>query len=226
MIQAKEKPFDEIVRCVGERTRVLVVACGSCVTVNLSGGAREARRLAAALRRRLRRCGAEPDVAVVTLAHACEPDVAALAAPAATGREIVVSLACGAGTQTLGDVLKDVAVVPGVDTTFLGAAVGDAEWAEVCKGCGACLLERTAGLCPIARCAKRLLNGPCGGSRRGKCEVHESIECVWDRIVARLAERGQLDRYAAIEPPRDWRPAGGAGPRRRVRTGIGPARDR
>ncbi len=77
-------------------------------------------------------------------------------------------------------------------------------WAERCAACGECVLGITAGICPIARCAKSLLNGPCGGSQGGKCEISGDIPCAWQLIYDRLKEQGLLEMMEKINAPKKW----------------------
>ncbi|MEM3018352.1 MAG: methylenetetrahydrofolate reductase C-terminal domain-containing protein, partial [Candidatus Bathyarchaeia archaeon] len=109
----------------------------------------------------------------------------------------------GAGVQTVSEIVKKV-VHPGCNTLSSGG--GHAEWkgAERCLECGDCVLEHTGGICPIARCSKHLLNGPCGGSQAGKCEVDPEIPCVWHLIYDRLRELGKLEKMERLVPPKNW----------------------
>ena len=75
-------------------------------------------------------------------------------------------------------------------------------------------------LCPIARCAKQLLNGPCGGSTNGKCEISKGVDCVWQLIIDRLARLDRLEVLEEIFPVKDWSPAGHGGPRKMVREDL------
>jgi hypothetical protein len=112
-------------------------------------------------------------------------------------------------------------VLPGLNTMFIGESSGTGLWQERCQGCGNCMLGATGGLCPVTRCAKGLLNGPCGGSQGGLCEVSATLKCdvpcVWALIYDRLKELGELERLTAYCGPKDWRPAGGSGPRQLLR---------
>ena len=111
---------------------------------------------------------------------------------------------------------RPVPVVPAVNTTFLGAALEQGVWAERCQGCGDCVLEITGGICPIARCSKSLLNGPCGGSSEGKCEIDPEVDCGWQLIYDRLSALGKLENLNRMLPARDWSTSRDGGPRRRV----------
>jgi hypothetical protein len=137
--------------------------------------------------------------------------------------EAVISMACGVGVNTVAEHYPATPVFPAVDTTFMGAAEGEDSWAEMCAGCGRCMLDLTGGICPVARCAKTILNGPCGGTEGGMCELsteRNPVECVWMRIIARCRRLGTLERLMDIAPPKDWSPSRHGGPRRRDCTGA------
>jgi len=132
--------------------------------------------------------------------------------------DAVVSLACGVGVNFFADRLGAVPVFPGVNTTFYGAGMASGLWAEMCAGCGECMTAHTGGICPVARCSKRLLNGPCGGSEKGRCEVNPTnTDCVWQLIYDRLKKLGRLDDLQNILHPKDWHTASDGGVRRSVR---------
>jgi hypothetical protein len=119
--------------------------------------------------------------------------------------EAILSLACGLGVQTIGQVLPDYPVFPAQNTLFIGAEIReDNTLEERCAACGDCLLALTGGVCPIARCAKSLLNGPCGGSQHGKCEIDPEKDCAWDLIIKRLEKLGRLSALDEIRPPRNF----------------------
>jgi hypothetical protein len=134
--------------------------------------------------------------------------------------DCILSMACGAGVQYVAEAYKTKPVIPAVNTTFLGVTIEQGVWSERCQGCGSCILDMTGGVCPIARCAKSLMNGPCGGSSGGKCEIDKETDCAWHLIVDRLKESGQMDRYEEILPVKDWRTGRDGGPRKRVREDL------
>jgi ferredoxin len=226
MIVGNMKPLEEIVASVSGFRKVMILGCGSCVTVCLSGGDREARQLALELSRTGGLDGSRPCFEVDTIIRQCEHDLVAAYQALSPGADAILSLACGCGVQTVGDVFEPLPVIPALNTTFYGAASEAGEWREVCRGCGDCILSLTGGICPVARCAKSLFNGPCGGSRNGRCEIYADTPCAWALIYHRLKRQGQLHRLHAVQEPRDWRPAGAAGPRLRRRTGVGDGSDR
>ena len=91
---------------------------------------------------------------------------------------------------------SQVPVYPSNNTMFLGEAVRFGLFEEACHLCGDCMLGSTGGICPISRCAKSLVNGPCGGQKNGKCEVNPENDCAWIMIYKRLEALGQLDKLA------------------------------
>jgi len=213
MIVGKIKSIEEIASSIADFRKVLIVGCGSCVTVCQSGGDKEARALARDLSFAQCYKDGPPSLSVEVFQRQCERDLVKTYLRIPEDVDAILSLGCGAGVQTLADVFDPLPVVPALNTSFLGALDEPGLWREKCRGCGDCLLTFTAGICPLTRCAKRLLNGPCGGSVNGKCEVGEDVDCAWHLIVERLAERGRLEDYEKINAPRDWSIERAGGPR-------------
>jgi hypothetical protein len=121
----------------------------------------------------------------------------------------------------MSDYFEGKRVYPALNTLFMGSNEGAGYWLERCGGCGDCVLDITGGICPRIRCSKGLLNGPCGGSQDGKCEVDPvNLECGWNLIYNRLKELGSLDAMMKIQPPQDWSSSHDGGPRRVVREDI------
>ena len=129
-------------------------------------------------------------------------------------------MACGCGVQEIARRFKEKPVLPAVNTAFMGASERQGVWAERCQGCGDCVLGLTGGICPIARCSKRLLNGPCGGSTNGKCEIDPDVDCAWQLIWDRLKALGIEDRYEENMPAKDWRTSRDGGPRKIIREDL------
>ncbi|MFC1867494.1 methylenetetrahydrofolate reductase C-terminal domain-containing protein [Thermodesulfobacteriota bacterium] len=213
MIVGKLKPIEEITSSVSGFKNVMVIGCGSCVSVCLSGGEKAADRLVHALSSAEFTGEKRPEFLVGSILRQCERDLLENYLEVPPGIDAILSLACGAGVQTLTDVFDDIPVIPALNTTFLGALDEPGIWKEKCRGCGDCILVYTGGICPVTRCAKRLLNGPCGGSRGGKCEINRELECAWQLIIDRLASLGRLDEYEKIIPPKNWSADRGLGPR-------------
>ena len=132
--------------------------------------------------------------------------------------DAVVSIACSVGPQYVAFRYPYVPVYPGLNTTFIGGAAEHGVWKEYCQACGNCIIGEFGGLCPITRCAKQLLNGPCGGSSGGKCEVGKgTIDCVWHLIYERLKNLGKLQRLEDPELYKDWSTSRDGGPRTMIR---------
>ena len=220
MIVGHLKPINEIADAVHAYRKIAVLGCRGCVTVCRSGGDAEVHDLCRELAHPRHFKGVPPESAAATVERQCEHDLVKDFFKVPDRTEAVLSLACGAGVQIVADVLDPLPVIPALSTTFMGGADEPGVWREKCRGCGDCLLARTGGVCPIALCAKSLLHGPCGGSRNGICEVGGEIPCAWARIIERLDRQGRLHQLDKPLAPRDWRSAGGAGPRTHKRTGV------
>lgn len=220
MIIAEQKPLDELKSLIAPAEKVLVVGCGTCVTVCFAGGAREAAILAASLRMATKLEGNGKAVTDVTVQRQCEWEYLDQIADQVKDADIVLSLGCGIGVQAIAEHFPQSWVVPGLNTSFLGLPVEQGVWAERCAACGDCILGLTGGVCPIARCSKSLLNGPCGGSEDGHCEVNPEIPCAWQLIYDRLNSLGKLHLLLEIQPPKNWRKARDGGPRKIVRPDL------
>jgi ferredoxin len=217
VIVATPKPVTELRQLLEGHQQVLFVGCGTCVTVCLAGGEREV-GIAGYAKRMARRLAGQPiTIEQVTIERQCENEFIQSLAPAVERNQAVVSFACGAGVQALAERFFKRPVYAALDTNFLGILEEQAVWTEKCLGCGHCLLADFGGICPVTRCAKRKLNGPCGGSTEQHCEVAEDRPCAWQLIYRRLQSIGQLDRLEPIQPARDWGTAWHAGARKIVR---------
>jgi ferredoxin len=220
MIVAEQKPLAEMKSLIGDAKKVLVVGCGTCVTVCFAGGAREAAIVATSLRMSSRLDGGAKDVNDVTVQRQCEWEYLDEIAQQVADADIVLSLGCGIGVQALVEHFPKAWVVPGLNTSFLGLPTEQGVWAERCAACGDCVLGLTGGICPIARCSKSLLNGPCGGSEDGHCEINPDIACAWQLIYDRLSSMDKLDVLMELQPPKNWRTARDGGPRKIVRDDL------
>lgn len=216
MIISKQKPLSEIVKMVANHKKVLVLGCGTCATVCLAGGEKQVATLASNLRLAQKLNGGDKQFTEHTITRQCEREFLDEIADKLKDVDAVISLSCGIGIQTIAEFFPTLHVIPGVDTAFLGRPEGVGVWSERCLACGSCLLNRTGSICPVTRCAKGLLNGPCGGSVNGKCEVDPNTPCVWQLIIDRLTALGQLDQLEEIEPLKDWSTSNSGGPRKVV----------
>ena len=208
MIVADRKKMREIRDLIRKHDRVLLVGCGTCVTVCLAGGEREVGILGSALRMSLRLAGrgACGSTSAPSSASAKTPSSTSWP-PACPSTTPSVRLGCGAGVQALAERFPKTPVYPGLNTQFIGILESQGVWTEKCAGCGNCRLGEFAGICPITRCAKRLFNGPCGGSQDGKCEVNPDLECGWQLIYDRAASLGIADSLERIGPRTTGPPA-------------------
>ena len=217
MIVGHQKPIEEILASLEGYRKILILGCGTCVSVCLTGGDKEAHALARAIERARAQEDLPPILEVATMERQCERDWIPKFLQVSDEVEAILSLACGAGVQTVADAFKGLPVIPALNTTFLGALDQAGVWNEKCLGCGDCVLAQTGGVCPVARCAKRLFNGPCGGSSNGKCEISavvgRDVECAWQLIIDRLTALGRLEDYYKIQAPKDWSTETGLGPR-------------
>ncbi len=220
MIVAEQKPLEEIKKMLGEAQRVLVVGCGTCVTVCFAGGEKEAGILGSLLRMASQMDGHPRTVTEVTVQRQCEWEYLDAIRDRLPEADVVLSLGCGIGVQAMAEHFPNAIVLPGLNTSFLGLPAEQGVWVERCAACGNCLLDRTGGICPIARCSKQLLNGPCGGSSKGKCEVNPDLDCAWQLIYDKLKAQGRLDLILEITPPKDWRTSRDGGPRKIVREDL------
>lgn len=204
MIVAEIKPFEKIKDMLKGYNKVLILGCGTCVTVCLSGGERQVELLASALRIARKIEGNEIIVGERTILRQCDPEFIDQIKNEADQYDVILSMACGAGVQELAERLNPVVVLPAMNTRFIGAADTEGNFLELCAACGDCILSLTGGICPVARCPKGLLNGPCGGTKNGKCEVSPDIPCAWVMIYERLKVLGKLDDLKKIIGAKDW----------------------
>jgi ferredoxin len=220
MIVAEQKTLDELKSLIGEAERILVLGCGTCVTVCFAGGSREAAITAASLRMATRLEGNGRSVSDLTVQRQCEWEYLDAVAEHIQAADLVLSLGCGIGVQAVAERYPETWVVPGLNTTFLGLPTEQGVWAERCAACGDCVLGLTGGICPIARCSKSLLNGPCGGSEDGHCEINPDTPCAWQLIYDRLKSLNKLHLLMEIQPPKNWRASRDGGPRKIVRADL------
>ncbi|UCH56767.1 MAG: methylenetetrahydrofolate reductase C-terminal domain-containing protein [Candidatus Bathyarchaeota archaeon] len=199
MIITKQKPLEETMDMTEPYSKIFVVGCGKCATVCQTGGEEEVAAMVEELKDKI------SDFAVVE--EPCDlrltrRDLKAHKETIA-GSDAVLVMNCGAGVQTIADYTGRI-VLPALDTMFIGSTERIGRFYDRCKACGECILDETGGICPITRCAKSILNGPCGGQVEGKCEVGEyKNDCAWILIWKKLKEQERLDLFAEFRPPRD-----------------------
>jgi NAD-dependent dihydropyrimidine dehydrogenase PreA subunit len=216
MIVAEQKPIEEIKGYLAGHKRILVLGCGTCVTVCLAGGEKEVATLAPILR-----MSSNIEIIENTIERQCDAEFFDAIKNQAASCDAILSMACGVGVQMAATIFADKAVYPALNTKFMGTNDGAGQWSENCLACGDCKLGIFGGVCPVTRCSKSLLNGPCGGSVDGKCEVDpENIECGWQLIYDRLKALGKLNVLAENAQPKDWSQTHDGGPRKLSREDI------
>ncbi len=217
MITAEQKPIDEIREMIFPYKRILALGCGSCVAECAAGGEKETAMLASALRMAAKMNGEDVEISEKTIDRQCVKEFVIQLDDVIGQYDAILSLGWGAGVQAIADMYPEVPVIPALNTEFMGETKDQGYWVESCIGCGDCMLYYFGGVCPLTRCSKQLLNGPCGGSMDGKCEVNPEVPCAWQLIIDRLTNFGALDRLEMIYPPKDWSKKQGAGPRKIIR---------
>ncbi len=217
MIVGEQKPLAEIRTGIAPYDSVLILGCGTCLKTCFASGEDEVAVLASAVRLASKKDGLKIKIEELTIERQCENAFIQEAVPAVARNTAVLSLACGAGVQAVARRFAKTPVLPGCDTTFLGVLEKQGVFTEECLGCGDCQLALFGSICPITRCSKKLLNGPCGGSVAGKCEVNPEIECAWQQIIERLKNLGQLQNLRQYIPPKKWNSSHSGGPRKLVR---------
>ena len=202
MIVGQQKPLEEIWEMVSKHRKVLVLGCNACVAVCHQGGTKQAEVLTSLLRMQATQKEVAIELVDGGIERQCEHEFFDSALDAISQTDAVLSLACGVGVQFMAEKFHTTQVYPALNTTT-----------EKCQACGNCVLATTGGVCPVSRCAKRLLNGPCGGVNNGKCEINKELDCAWCLIVNRLEALGKLDDYEDLFPLKDWSKDRAGGPR-------------
>jgi ferredoxin len=207
MIVAKRKPFEEIKEMLKGYKKVLNVGCGTCVSVCLAGGEKEVAILNAELDM-ARKLEDDPiEIQGQTIERQCDREYLAELDDIIKKEkyDALMSMACGVGIQFLAERFPDIPTFPAVDTTGLAVNQAVGWYEERCRSCSQCVLGITGGICPITMCAKGLLNGPCGGTNKGNCEISSEQPCAWFKIHERLAAQGRLDSIRKINLARGWK---------------------
>ncbi len=184
-----------------QASSVFLVGCGTCATMCHTGGKDEVSAMAAWLAHVGKTVAGS--VVVPTVCDAMDREALASNARAMEKADCILVLSCAFGVQMLAQFTAR-PVYPALDTLFMGQEMTPGTFTEVCVQCGECVLDWTGGLCPLTACAKGLLNGPCGGARKGKCEVSAARDCAWEAIYRRLRDRGRLDLLRKHRAPRDF----------------------
>ncbi len=204
MIVGERKPIEQIEEMLAPYEKILMVGCGMCVAVCLAGGEKETQILSEQLRMKAKKDGRKIKIDEVTLTRQCDKEYLDQIEKYVGDYDVIMSMACGAGVQFMAERYNTKVIMPALNTRFIGVAEGAGVWTERCKACANCLLGETGGVCPITICPKSLVNGPCGGTNHGKCEVDNDKDCAWTLIYNRLKETGRLGCIEEIHPAKDY----------------------
>lgn len=201
MIITRQKPFEQIIKSLEGEDRILILGCGECATVSRTGGKDQMIEMAAELEKN----GKEVVGSIIIGAPCMTLD---LKRAFRENEEIVgqadsvLIMACGAALASAIE-CTDMPIHPALNSLFLGNVQRHMNFSENCSHCGECVADETAGVCPVTRCTKSLLNGPCGGAEDGKCEIDSDIPCAWALIYERLKRFGQLEKLRIVVPAKD-----------------------
>ena len=196
----KQKPAEEIDRLLNGLGRIFIIGCGTCTTLTRTGGEPEVR----AMKDRLSSQG-KLVTGTMILPVACDNltgEALNEYGQQIDQADVLLIMTCAFGVQTIARQLQKM-VVPALDTIFIGKENGIGQFDEICTQCGTCILGETGGICPVTSCHKGLVNGPCGGTNNGKCEIDPEKDCAWTLIYNRLKELGQLDLMRTLQKPRN-----------------------
>lgn len=194
------KSEEEIDRLLNGLGRIFIVGCGTCVTLTRTGGEPEV----TAMNKRLSEKG-KLITGQMVVAVACDNltrEILAEFGQQIDQADALLIMTCAFGVQTITRQLKKM-VVPALNTLFIGKETAVGEFNEICTQCGTCVIGETGGICPVTSCHKGLVNGPCGGTNNGKCEIDSLKDCVWTLIYNRLKDLGRLDSMRKLQPPRN-----------------------
>jgi Methylene-tetrahydrofolate reductase C terminal len=222
MLISKQKPIEEILSSLNDEQNIFLMGCKGCAEGFGSGGEQQVLEMKTKLEE-----NGKTVTGYTMFDMLCDEPLVKTKLKYINNKigpaDSLLILCCGVGVQTVATLTHKV-VHPGCNTLSLGGA--HAEWreAERCMECGDCVLDYTGGLCPIARCSKHLLHGPCGGSHDGMCEVSSDIPCVWHLIVDRLGRQGRLNKLKELRKPKNWGLGLIAGSPKRLQEGA-PKRD-
>jgi ferredoxin len=204
MIVGERKPFEQIWNSIKDLKSVLVLGCGTCVAVCQAGGEKEVGLLASELRIKSQMEGKTIKIGEATIERQCDKEFFDSIKDMAKGYDAILSMACGAGVQLTAEVLEPMRSIPALNTRFIGVTEKEGNWAERCRACGNCIVGEYGGICPMTVCAKSLVNGPCGGSKNGKCEAGQEKDCAWVLIYNRLKKQNRLDDLRKLAETKDY----------------------
>jgi len=204
VIVGERKTFEQIWNSVKDLKSMLILGCGTCVSVCQAGGEKEVGLLASELRMKNQMAGKQLKIGEATIERQCDKEFFDSIKEKSKEYEAILSMACGAGVQFTAEILEPIRVIPALNTRFIGVTLDEGTWSERCRACGNCILADYGGICPMTICAKSLVNGPCGGSKNGKCEASQEKDCAWVLIYNRLKKQGKLENLRAVAEIKDY----------------------
>jgi ferredoxin len=196
----RRKSEDDIKRLLKDFGRVFIIGCGTCVTLTHTGGEPEVISMTEYLSGQGKLVTGHMIVAV-----ACDNltgEAIKEYKPQIDQADALLIMTCAFGVQTIARQVKKV-VIPALDTIFMGKETSLGQFDEICTQCGTCIIGETGGICPVTSCHKGLINGPCGGTNNGKCEIDTRKDCAWTLIYNRLKELNSLDLMRVYQKPRN-----------------------
>lgn len=197
----RPKTEEEIDRLLNGYGRIFLIGCGTCVTMTRTGGEAEVSNM----RRRLSDKG-KLVTGQAILPVACDnltSEAMKEYGDQINQADLLLIMTCAFGVQTVAGYTKKM-VVPALDTLFMGKETSVGLFNEICSQCGTCIIGETGGICPVTSCHKGLVNGPCGGTNDGKCEIDSNKDCAWTLIYNRLEEFNRLDSIRVLQKPRNY----------------------
>jgi ferredoxin len=197
----RQKSIEEILRLLEGMDRVFIVGCGTCTTMAHTGGVAEVQAMKEKMQA-AQKVVTGTEVIPVACDNLTEEMVCRFL-PAMKESQALLILTCAFGVQTLSR-FTDLPVIPALDTLFIGKELGAGHFQEVCTQCGECILGETGGICPVTACHKGLVNGPCGGTNNGKCEVDPNKDCAWTLIYEKLKKEGRLSAMRRFQPAKNY----------------------
>lgn len=202
MILTEQKKYDEILKMLKDAKNVFIVGCGSCATKANTGGEEQVKDFANRLKKDGKNILGYTIVESTCDERLCRKSLSEFKNELDQADAFLV-MSCGAGVQTIAGLVGK-AVFPALNSMFVAKIERIGKYYEMCLTCGDCQLDRTGGICLISKCPKNTLNGPCGGSENGKCEVNQENECAWALIEERLKQLNKIENIAEFQPVKDW----------------------
>lgn len=197
----EQKPLDEIIECLDECKEVYLIGCGTCATMLHTGGKSEVLKM----KDKLEDSGKKVTgwMVIPTACDKLTKDALKVNAKEIEAANAILVMSCAFGVQTV-SLYADKSAYPALNTLCMAKEETPGHLTEICMQCGNCVLGQTAGICPMTQCAKGLLNGPCGGPKKGKCEQEPEHDCAWILIYDRLKNLGELDKLKEMAMPVDY----------------------